>query len=64
MMLQDQHQQHIRCNIKNIKPYHAQTTEDKSLCFPPDPGFLVIHPSLIQINQINFFVTMFLLQFL
>ncbi|KAF0714585.1 Retrotransposable element Tf2 protein type 1, partial [Aphis craccivora] len=38
VMLEDQHKQVIRCNIKNIKPYYTiTTTEEKSLCFPPDP---------------------------
>jgi hypothetical protein len=28
----------IRCNIKNVKLYHALPKEDVKLCFPPDPG--------------------------
>uniref|UniRef100_A0A2S2P9S6 Uncharacterized protein n=1 Tax=Schizaphis graminum TaxID=13262 RepID=A0A2S2P9S6_SCHGA len=42
VMPEDQNKQVIRCNIKNIKPYYTiTTTEDKSLCFPPDPGITI-----------------------
>jgi len=39
VMLVVQYERAIRCNMKNIKPYHTMVpTEDPSLCFPPDPG--------------------------
>ncbi|CAI6359183.1 unnamed protein product [Macrosiphum euphorbiae] len=39
VMLEDQYERAIRCNMSNIKPYHTMVSpEDPSLCFPPDPG--------------------------
>lgn len=39
VMLEDQYERNIRCNMSNIKPYHTMVSpEDPSLCFPPDPG--------------------------
>lgn len=38
ILVEDVARQVIRCNIKNVKLYHASPKKDAKLCFPPDPG--------------------------
>jgi len=43
VIIEDPQKQIIRCNIKNLKPYHALADMsinpgDDQMCFPPDPG--------------------------
>jgi len=38
VLIEDAARKIIRCNVKNIKPYHAVSKKDEDLCFPPDPG--------------------------